>query len=93
MRYIGAVCQCGAVCRVQLCHPPQGPLYFLSAIMVRQLLADSSLRRNAALTVRSAMQDADRRESGWPWEDIYVGLSLSQVATNATPGGVLGAVH
>ena len=46
-----------------------------------QLSSDRALRRDAAATISSAL-NTTYREPVWPWEDIYTGLALTQVAAN-----------
>jgi len=67
----------------------KGPLYFMSRELAAQLSGDRALRRDAAVTISSAL-NTTYREPTWPWEDIYTGLALTQVATSPQP---LVAVH
>ena len=65
----------------------KGPLYFLDASLAAQLAADRRLAHHARAALRSA--NDSRREPTWPWEDIYTGLALANLAT----GAGLAAVH
>jgi hypothetical protein len=70
----------------------KGPLYFMSRELAAQLSSDRALRRDAAATISSAL-NTTYREPVWPWEDIYTGLALTQVATSPQPPQPLVAVH
>ena len=70
----------------------KGPLYFMSRELAAQLSSDRALRRDAAATISSAL-NTTYREPVWPWEDIYTGLALTQVATSPQPPPPLVAVH
>ena len=65
----------------------KGPLYFLDARLAAQLAADRRLAHHARTALRSA--NDSNREPTWPWEDIYTGLALANLAT----GAGLAAVH
>ena len=64
----------------------KGPLYFMARELAAQLSADRGLAADAAETIASAL-NTSYREPTWPWEDIYTGLALTQVATAPPPSG------
>ena len=70
----------------------KGPLYFMSRELAAQLSADVALRREAGATISSA-RNTTYREPLWPWEDIFTGLALTQVARSPQPTQPLVAVH
>ena len=70
----------------------KGPLYFMSRELAAQLSGDVALRREAGATISSA-RNTTYREPLWPWEDIFTGLALTQVARSPQPTQPLVAVH
>ena len=73
---------CGAAYKRSL-HGPfpfaKGPLYFLSAPLVAELLASDWLARHLQATLQSAANESFR-ERNLPWEDVYSGYAAARVA-------------
>ena len=54
-------------------------MYFMSRELSEQLTGDAELATNLKETIASAL-NTSYKEPAWPWEDIYTGLALAQIA-------------
>ena len=59
-------------------HFAKGPMYFVSAPLVMQLVNDPELRAYTTIVIASANYTAGSRHRVLPWEDVYTGLALTR---------------
>lgn len=65
-------------------HFAKGPLYCLSTILVRRMVQSTFVHSLAAAAMSSRV---GRAEVMWPFEDVFVGLSLAHAASDVEHGG------
>ena len=58
----------------------KGPLFILSASLVREILANRSVTAEANITIGVDEQRAKRRPDHKVWEDVFVGFAASMAA-------------
>ena len=67
-------------------HFAKGPAYFIPTTAARQIVQSTELRIDFDATVVSA--NITRPEKTIPWEDVYTGMALTQVASGASMASV-----
>lgn len=59
-------------------HFAKGPMYFVSAPLIAQLVADPSVQAYTMTVIASANYSAGSRHKVLPWEDVFTGLALTR---------------